>query len=1130
MKRKVIASLLACVMLSSIMPVYAEETDQTESAAVEEAAEAEVEASDFAKALEEKYVDPDRVYSSDVRWWLGSASATDDTLLEEIQALYDGGFRGVELCMQDDGVAADEDYAYGSEMWSHKWKLMMNKLLDLGMGVYLTSGTNWASSNVPESYMSPDDPSAMQIVIIPYYDSEGQATIEPKLVKAGESISEALEVPTVTRNNTTLLSVYAYEVNEDGEFVYDSYIDLTAEEGVITKGESETDYTINWTAPEGKEYGADATYRIIPYYTQGAYETSSPAMENCYTTNYFDKRGVEKLKEFWEDNYLNDEELNAKILEGDVQLFMDSLEIKYGSTSTEGLTWYSEDAFAEFEARKGYDIQPYLFLIQGVGEGYGQAYDPYYQCEGVYDLEDNEELRKKIINDWEDVMTQLYEENMLTPLKEWLNSVGIKTRAQISYGKSFEITEPSAYVDYPEAENLNQYNQVDIFRLHTAGAKLLNKVLSTETGGTAQVYGASYQKLLHDIYSQYAAGFQRVIWHIWTASYGYGNYSWPGYLSGMGGAMAFYRWGNRAPSSEDYDELNAHIGRIQQLMQTGNSRTDIGFVYNSWTQGMRTNGEGTEMSLSSMNWQLAHMGVHYRSTELQDNGYTYDYFSPDFLSNEEVYYDTETGTIEGAGYRALVIFQEMLDISAAEKILDLAKQGLPVVIVDGAAVETTFNDGADEDLAVVMEEMKSLDNVRVATVADGPVDYDQPDGKGYDDNVYEMLQELGVRPYAEYEGANHQLLTQSREDEDGNRYMFVYNYCSNDYHEYSILEDVQTEDHGTNIQTEIKIDGQFIPYSIDAWTGKVTQLGEYRYENGQTIFSIDLDYGNMALYAFEAVDETPLSIVSTNAASAYTVEDGLVIRMVESGDYETELSDGTVVETSAEVPEAFDITDWNLTVSSWTGNEEEGDLVRTETIDGLTTENRKTSTVKTEINVTLDTLTTWDNIPEVGQSVSGEGVYEATFDWDSSAASGAYIDFGDTLIESMKVWVNGVKVGGDVTTNPTKEVKDVGETIDNGMGEEVTLTGKEEYTGGISWTKPVADISEYLVDGENTIRIEYHSNLTNVMLSLGKIMPKAFHEGEGWAALTWWGEENGVDYRSYGPEQAVIVPFVDTEL
>ena len=78
-----------------------------------------------------------------------NAANTDESLLEEIQALYDAGYRGVELCMQSDNAAPDATYAYGSEMWTHKWNLMMNKLLDLDMAVYLTSGTNWATSNVP---------------------------------------------------------------------------------------------------------------------------------------------------------------------------------------------------------------------------------------------------------------------------------------------------------------------------------------------------------------------------------------------------------------------------------------------------------------------------------------------------------------------------------------------------------------------------------------------------------------------------------------------------------------------------------------------------------------------------------------------------------------------------------------------------------------------------------------------------------------------------------------------------------------------------------------------------------------------------------------------------------------------
>lgn len=1094
----------------------------------------EAEENNFAATLEERYTDPDRVYSSDVRWWLGSASATDETLLEEIQELYDSGFRGVELCMQDDGVAANEDYAYGSEMWSHKWKLMMNKLLDLGMGVYLTSGTNWASANVPASQLDPTSSAAMQILASSY---------EPIYCESGEKLEgtaigtpETYSIPwgetegtfvSCVRDNTQLRFVYAYEIDEEGNIIADAEpVDLMAE-GKVLKGEGETNYTINWEVPgEGKKY------MIYPIYSQGSYEVSSPAAEPCYTINYFEKDGIEALKKFWSENYLDDPELNEKILNGDVQLFMDSLEIKYGNES-EGITWWTEDIVEEFQKRKGYDIRPYYVLIEGVGSGFTLATNLHSQCVGKYDLTD-ETLRKKIIQDYQDVMTQLYEENMLVPLKEWLNSYGIATRAQISYGKALEITEPSQYVDYPEAENLNQYNQIDIFRLHTAGAKLLNKVLSTETGGTSAVYGTSWQELLDDIYVQYAAGFQRVIWHIWTAGYGYGNYNWPGYMAGFGGSTAFNRWGSREPASSDYDEFNAHIGRVQQFVQEGKSRTDVGFVYNSWTQGMKSGGEDGSFTENSMNQKLAHQGIIYRSTELQDNGYTYDYFSPDFLFNEDVYYDKETGTIEGAGYRALVLFQEMLDYDAAVKILELAKEGLPVVIVgSNTATKTMFNDGKDEDLAKVMEEMKSLDNVRTAAILDNEVAIDADETGNLFDEVYTKLHdELGIRPYAEFAEPNLQLLTNTREDEDGNRYLYVYNYCDGTYHEHSKKEGIAENDHGTNIQTEIKMDGTYVPYSLDAWTGEVTQLGEFRYEDGQTIIPVDLDYSNIALYVFEKVEEQAASITETDAESAYVTEDGMNIRAVETGTYTTVFSDGETRTDEISVPEAYDITNWNLTVESWTGTKDEegndaGDLVRTEVIDGLETVNRKTSTAVTEIKTTLDTLKTWDQIEEVGNQVSGKGHYEATFNWDSSQASGAYIDFG-SVHQSMEVWINGTKVGGEISTNPTKVKKGLGVEISDGKGGTILLEGEDEYTGGVNLKEPVIDATDYLVDGENTIVIEYSSDLTNVMLAEGRISPSAFGVGEGRAKGTWWGKD--VDIRSYGPEQAKVIPYVEVQV
>lgn len=1065
---------------------------------------AEASQDDFAQVLTDKFKDPDRSKQSYVRWWLPQASLTDKQLTEEIQQMYDAGFDGVELCMQT-SEAPTEEYAYGSDMWAHKWKLMMNTLLDHGMSVSLTSGTNWSTSNVPG--LDPDSQEASQVITM------GETVVAP-----GESISE-LPKPETMQNKGTFIGAYAYKItgNTSGQYRSgkpwvpvndytgysidpDSMIELTD----TTEGETAFDQAISWTAPEGEAGdGDEGKYYVVAYWQQGNYKASDPSTETAYATNYFDKRGVEALKTFWEEHYLNDPELNEKIKNGDVMLFMDSIELNPDG----GVTWWTESIREEFQKRKGYDILPYMYLIKGLPQVYS-VFDVYMDPASGYNaLADDKDLNQKVINDWIDVLTQLYEENLLTPLKEWLNSVGIKTRAQISYGRSFEITEPSAYVDYPEAENLNQYNQIDILRLHTAGAKLQNKTLSTETGGTLSPYDTPMQLRLRSVYGEYAAGFQKVIWHIWSATDTYGTEQtlWPG---GMPGAPTMFdRYDDREPAYEDYDEFNAHIGRIQTLMQTGTSRTDIGFLHNNWNQGLNSGG-GVEDDIHAMNNMLAHMGVYYRSTELQDNGYTYDYLSPDLLDMETVSFNEETKTIEPAGYKALMIYQKWLDPDGAKKVLEWAQKGLPVVIMENAAKETPFNDGRDDELAAAMEELKALDNVKVAVINDADEDFDYFDAKaeGYDDTAYDCLQELGVEPYVGFEEANHQILTQTREDEDGVKYLYAYNYCSNDYHDKSYVESVKTEDHGTVISTRLVVDGEYVPYKIDAWSGDAEKIAQYEIKDGKTYVPVTLEYDDPALFAF-APEEDSLHAVSTTADSVVEKEGKLYAKAFTSGDYTAVLSDGTEASVAAQVPDSYDITNWNVEITSWTQGEEL--VVDEETINDITTVNSRYETAKTPINVTLDTMTTWDNIPEVGDAVSGTGVYTAAFNWDENAADGAILDLGDDLVSTMKIWINGQKVGGDISTNPSKEKASIAE------GQE----GKEQYSGGINWMTPKTDISKYLVNGENTIEIHYNSTMGNVLLSAGQIEP---------TASDWWGYDTGT--ASYGPQKAVIVPYVLEEL
>ena len=320
------------------------------------------------------------------------------------------------------------------------------------------------------------------------------------------------------------------------------------------------------------------------------------------------------------------------------------------------------------------------------------------------------------------------------------------------------------------------------------------------------------------------------------------------------------------------------------------------------------------------------------------------------------------------------------------------------------------------------------------------------------------------------------------------------------------------------------MDGQFVPYVIDAWTGKSTELANYKWENGKTVVPIDLDYNNIALLAFEKATGAKPRVVATNADSTRTVGNGVAVRATSSKTVSVELSNGLRYQKDVTVLAPYDITGWDLAVQSWTANATANDLVRTETVSGVNTVNRKTSTVKTPINVKLDTLTTWDKIPQIGRAVSGTSRYDASFNWNAAAATGAYLDLGDKLEGGAKVWINDRKVGGQVSTNPTKARKDVGgigkSTIDDGTGKQVPLVGKDQYTGGINSVKPIVDVSPYLVNGENRIVIEYKSALVNAVLARGgaAVTPN----NKGWSGFN-------LDYLQFGPKQAKLVPFVEVQ-
>lgn len=131
-------------------------------------------------------------------------------------------------------------------------------------------------------------------------------------------------------------------------------------------------------------------------------------------------------------------------------IFCDSLEV-YGSDWTPGF-------LEEFQKRRGYDLKPHLPALAG----------------GV--TPESAEVRY----DWSRTLSELVDENFLTPIREWSHRNGTKFRAQ-SYGTPPATLASYRYVDLPEGEGA-QWKMLRPTRWASSASHLLgHNVTSSET-------------------------------------------------------------------------------------------------------------------------------------------------------------------------------------------------------------------------------------------------------------------------------------------------------------------------------------------------------------------------------------------------------------------------------------------------------------------------------------------------------------------------------------------------------------------------------------------------------------------------------------------------------------------------
>lgn len=963
---------------------------------------------------------PDKKYRPDIRWWLAEGMHTHVTLKNEMSMLDESGFGAIEFLAMDEPGADSALYGWGSEEWVHDSQLLVAEATQRSMGVSMTSGTNWSNANL--TTITPDDKAAAK-----------ELNYVTELVKAGKTRSG--EIP---RAKTVMPNVHrqdleaAVAVRKLGETDGKQYLD---KDSFYILTDNVTEGQLSWTAP------ADGDYLLFYFWIHGTGQTAGPSVSTSYTVNYIDCYGAEAVIDYWGSEILTPKLQEDLFKNGRGMMYMDSLEL---STFGAGGQFWGYHFLDEFRSRRGYDLTPYLPFIVKDG-GMMCLYYHYH-----YFMED-EVFAEKLHNDVYQTMTDLYMDNMLKPLQEWLHTVGMTLRAEISYGLPFEISQPGKYVDGIETESLEFASQIEPYRNLAGPAHIYNRTYSSETGATMLNYMMGMDFYTQIIFTQFAAGVTKTVLHGYASIAGSEESTyWPGH-EGMWPVFS-ERFGSRQPSYQHYQDWTGMITRFQMLLRQGKPRMDLGFLRLDYNFNNLYFTGKNEKELYEHDLMRGNEGVFWKDMKLQNSGYTWDYFAPQIL--EEDFVDFSDGELlhDGPGYQALIIYQTCLPLSSARKLCQMAKKGLPILFVNGvtettrpfsdtfhakAAAMTPFNDGMDRELERIINEMKSLPNVREL---DGQAD------------VYEALISLGIRPRTEFAEENKNILTLLRE-EGSKTYFYAYNM-------------MYTEDEPFSFTVSVRGEGK--PYKIDCWNGEITEPGYYKKAHGNTVLDLKLAPGEACLYVIDMSENNDLHAVTLNpchesltsdsvsssgmSSGCYTLtkENGrFLARVFESGEYSFTLQDGSLKSFSADVPDNIPIPLWDLSVEDWN----EGDKV-TITEDrglGIVTKEVYYETTKDLLHADTVSLKPWKDIPRIGPEVSGVGYYTArvTLPSDWSEANGAVLEIGSVNGNTAAIYVNGHKAGA------------------------------------VNMQSLQADISEWLIPGENTILVEVSSTLNNRLLARG---------------------------------------------
>jgi hypothetical protein len=211
-----------------------------------------------------------------------------------------------------------------------------------------------------------------------------------------------------------------------------------------------------------------------------------------------------------------------------------------------------------------------------------------------------------------------------------------------------------------------------------------------------------------------------------------------------------------------------------------------------------------------------------------------------------------------------------------------------------------------------------------------------------------------------------------------------------------------------------------VPYFYDAWTGDIEAVREYQQTEKSTIIPLSLAGNQSTIIGFHH-DEAPIKSKHADTLPNWHASDS-----------KSNIRQHPYHQASTKT---LPLTPWTLNIESWSAPE------------NLTAD--QTQAAKSNSTYQLPTLQPWTAISDSLRNTSGRGFYNTTFTWPPADCSKqhAMLDLG-ALTNTARAWVN------------------------------------EHQLPPLDPTHAVADISKYLREGENEVRVVVATTLGNAVRPL----------------------------------------------